>query len=577
MQTRYSPPNSFLTNLELSSQVAAPEASPRHILEEIVWHKQQEVSQMREKMPLAELQKQVADAPSPRDFLIALQHSPTQPSLIAEVKKASPSKGVIRADFDPRSIAQAYERGGATCLSVLTDQKFFQGSFNNLHIIRQSVALPLLCKEFIIDSYQIYLARVAGADAVLLIAAILSDQDLQEFLKIVHSLGMNALVEVHNLAEVDRVLALKDLHLVGINNRNLEDFTVDIGTTQQLIAQRQEQLHSLGITIVSESGLHTAADLALVHEAGVHAVLIGESLVKQNDVEQAVINILNSNTLPITPEGTPSSPSHSMISISDCLNSLRERNQCALIPFITAGDPDLETTAEALRVLDRNGANLIELGVPYSDPLADGPVIQAAATRALQRGTRLDQVLEMVQAVSPSLQAPLILFTYYNPILNRGIEKFLKQIASSGVRGLVVPDLPLEEAHTLLQPAAAIGIEVILLVAPTSSKERIEAIALQSQGFIYLVSVTGVTGVRTQLQARVKDLLMEIRGVSNKPIGIGFGISDPEQARQAMEWGADAVIVGSAFVKRLADGTPTQGLQSIEELCRSLKAAITIS
>ncbi len=577
MQTRYSPPNSFLSNLELSDQVAAPEASPRHILEEIVWHKRQEVSQMREKMPLAELQKQVADAPSPRDFLIALQHSPTKPSLIAEVKKASPSKGVIRADFDPRMIAQAYERGGAACLSVLTDQKFFQGSFNNLQIVRQSVAVPLLCKEFIIDPYQIYLARVAGADAVLLIAAILSDQNLQEFLKIVHSLGMNALVEVHNLAELDRVLALKDLHLVGINNRNLEDFTVDIGTTQQLIAQRQEQLHSLGITLVSESGLHTAADLALVHEAGAHAVLIGESLVKQNDVEQAVINILNSNTLPITSEGTPSSSSTSMISVSDCLKSLRERNQCALIPFITAGDPDLETTAEALRVLDRSGANLIELGVPYSDPLADGPVIQAAATRALERGTRLDQVLEMVQAVSPSLQAPLILFTYYNPILNRGIEKFLKQIASSGIRGLVVPDLPLEEAHTLLKPAAALGIEVILLVAPTSSKERIEAIALQSQGFIYLVSVTGVTGVRTKLQARVKDLLMEIRGVSNKPIGIGFGISDPEQARQALDWGADAVIVGSAFVKRLADGTPTQGLQSIEDLCRSLKAAITTS
>lgn len=264
-----------------------------------------------------------------------------------------------------------------------------------------------------------------------------------------------------------------------------------------------------------------------------------------------------------------------MNSITHCLKSLRDRNSCALIPFITAGDPDLETTAEALRILDRSGADLIELGVPYSDPLADGPVIQAAATRALQKGTQLDQVLEMVQAVSPSLQAPLILFTYYNPILNRGINPFLEQIANSGIRGLVVPDLPLEEASELIHSAALRGIEVILLVAPTSSQERIEAIAHQSQGFIYLVSVTGVTGVRSELQLRVKDLVMDLRGVTDKPIGIGFGISGPEQARQAMDWGADAVIVGSAFVKRLADGTPTQGLQAVEELCQSLKAAIT--
>ena len=264
-----------------------------------------------------------------------------------------------------------------------------------------------------------------------------------------------------------------------------------------------------------------------------------------------------------------------MTSISHCFKSLRDRSQCALIPFITAGDPDLETTAEALRVLDRSGADMIELGVPYSDPLADGPVIQAAATRALQHGTRLDQVLEMVQAITPSLKAPLILFTYYNPILNRGIEQFLKQIANSGVKGLVVPDLPLEEANNLLHSAAALGIEVILLVAPTSSQERIEAIALQSQGFIYLVSVTGVTGVRSELQLRVKDLLMDLRGVTDKPIGLGFGISGPDQARQAMDWGADAVIVGSAFVKRLADGKPAQGLLAVEELCRSLKAAIT--
>ncbi len=264
-----------------------------------------------------------------------------------------------------------------------------------------------------------------------------------------------------------------------------------------------------------------------------------------------------------------------MTSVSQCLESLRDRAQCALIPFITAGDPDLETTAAALRVLDRSGADLIELGVPYSDPLADGPVIQAAATRALQQGIRLDQVLDVVREVSPELRSPIILFTYYNPILNRGIDQFLQQIAAAGVKGLVVPDLPLEEAEGLIRPAVTHGIEVTLLVAPTSPKERIEAIAQQSQGFIYLVSTTGVTGMRTQLQSRVKDLLVELQTVTDKPIGVGFGISQPEHARQVMEWGAAAAIVGSAFVKRLAEGTPDQGLRAIGEFCQTLKAALT--
>ncbi|BBD64436.1 indole-3-glycerol phosphate synthase [Nostoc commune NIES-4072] len=267
-------------------------APPRHILEEIVLHKSQEVAQMQQELPLTSLRQQLNSAPTVRNFLAALQENPNQPSLIAEVKKASPSRGIIRADFDPVAVAQAYERGGAACLSVLTDQKFFQGSFDNLRRVRKQVALPLLCKEFIINPYQIYLARTAGADAVLLIAAILSDQELQAFLQLIHDLGMNALVEVHTLAELDRVLNLDDLHLVGINNRNLEDFTLDIGTTQQLLTQRQQQLQSLDITVVSESGLYTPADLSLVAEAGARAVLIGESLVKQSDVEQAVRSLL---------------------------------------------------------------------------------------------------------------------------------------------------------------------------------------------------------------------------------------------------------------------------------------------
>ena len=268
-----------------------------------------------------------------------------------------------------------------------------------------------------------------------------------------------------------------------------------------------------------------------------------------------------------------------MTTISHCLETLRSQNKCALIPFVTAGDPDLKTTAEALKILDANGADIIELGVPYSDPLADGPVIQAAATRALQKGTRLDDVIELVKSVSPSLRAPIILFTYYNPILHRGIKQFLEQIAEAGVKGLVVPDLPVEESSELLETAASLGIEVILLVAPTSSKERIETIARQSQGFIYLVSVTGVTGIRSQLQTRVKDILTEIRGITNKPIGLGFGISQPEQARQAVDWGADAVIVGSAIVKMI-DGNKEDSVIQLQDNLRnyvkSLKAASTI-
>lgn len=263
-----------------------------------------------------------------------------------------------------------------------------------------------------------------------------------------------------------------------------------------------------------------------------------------------------------------------MTKISQCFETLRQRSECAFIPFITAGDPDLVTTAQALRLLDKSGADMIELGVPYSDPLADGPTIQAAATRALKRGVRLDDVLAIAQEVTPDLNAPIILFTYYNPILNRGIEVFLKQIAAAGIAGLVVPDLPLEEAESLIQPATEIGIEVILLVAPTSRKARIEAIAKKSQGFIYLVSVTGVTGMRKQVASSIPDLLEEMRAVTDKPIGVGFGISQPEQARQVKQWGADAVIVGSAFVKRLAEGTPTEGLKAIEEFCHSLKSAI---
>jgi tryptophan synthase alpha chain len=264
-----------------------------------------------------------------------------------------------------------------------------------------------------------------------------------------------------------------------------------------------------------------------------------------------------------------------MSAIAKRFEELRSRQECALIPFLTAGDPDLATTAQALRAMDSNGADIIELGVPYSDPLADGPVIQAAATRALRRGVRLDDVLAMLTEVTPSLKAPVILFTYYNPILNRGLELFLGQVAAAGAKGLVVPDLPLEESEPLLEAAERHGLELVLLVAPTSSPERIAAIAQRSQGFIYLVSVTGVTGIRQTIHSRVEDLLVQLRQLTDKPIGVGFGIAQADQARQMKDWGADAVIVGSAIVKKLAaGGSPEVVVADVASFCRELKAAI---
>lgn len=291
MQIRRRPPNRAVAVESLRYQVTMPDAKPRHILEEIVWHKETEVAQLRDKLPLADLQRQALTASPPRGFVAALRQGKTRPALIAEVKKASPSKGVLRSDFDPVAIALSYQQGGASCLSVLTDQKFFQGSFDNLTQIRAAVDLPLLCKDFVLYPYQMYLARVRGADAVLLIAAILTAQDLQYFVKIANALKMAALIEVHTLEELDRVLDLDGVTLVGINNRNLEDFSVDLQTSCSMMAERGRELQERGILVVSESGLHAPDDLALVASAGAEAVLIGESLVKQPDPKSAIATL----------------------------------------------------------------------------------------------------------------------------------------------------------------------------------------------------------------------------------------------------------------------------------------------
>ncbi|AUT03913.1 indole-3-glycerol phosphate synthase [Nostoc sp. CENA543] len=293
MQIRRLQPNPAINVAFLRYQVASPDAQPQNILEEIVWHKEIEVEQMRDRVPLRELQKQALTAPPTLDFVAALKQGRTKPALIAEVKKASPSKGVFREDFDPVAIALSYQQGGASCLSVLTDSKFFQGSFDNLAKVREAVDLPLLCKDFVIYPYQMYLARLRGADAVLLIAAILSDQYLRYFIKIAKSLKMAVLIEVHSLEELDRVLALDDVALVGINNRNLEDFSVDLQTTCEILAARGSQLQSRDILVVSESGLHTPEDLTQVSQAGAAAVLIGESLVKQPDPQLAIARLFS--------------------------------------------------------------------------------------------------------------------------------------------------------------------------------------------------------------------------------------------------------------------------------------------
>ena len=272
--------------------IAAPTDTPQNILEKIVWHKEQEVAEMYANESIESVKAKLANASLPRDFYGSLQNSrTTTPALIAEIKKASPSKGVFRKDFDPVAIAQAYEQGGASCLSVLTDVKFFQGSFVNLQLVRQVVELPLLCKEFIIDPYQIYLGRSHGADAVLLIAAILTNAELTELQALIHQLGMTALVEVHTQAELDRVLQIPDVHLIGINNRDLETFVVELEQTKILMDELDPAIRAKYLW-VSESGIFTSQDLDFVQGCGVSAVLVGESLIKQQNIKEAVKNLL---------------------------------------------------------------------------------------------------------------------------------------------------------------------------------------------------------------------------------------------------------------------------------------------
>lgn len=226
---------------------------------------------------------------------------------------------------------------------------------------------------------------------------------------------------------------------------------------------------------------------------------------------------------------------------------LRQQGVSAFMPYLCAGDPTPELTAKLLLTLEQAGADLIELGVPFSDPIADGPTIQRASERALKHRISLQQILEIVKTLRQQTDIPIALMSYYNPIFSMGESTFCQAAQDAGVDGIIVPDLPPEEAQPLLEVAPQHNLATIFLVAPTSPSERMQSIASVSTGFVYCVSLTGVTGVRATLSNEVAPMITELRKHTNKPISVGFGVSTPEQAKQVAEV-ADGVIVGSAII-----------------------------
>ncbi len=259
------------------------------ILDDILAHKRQEVAAQKQRVDMDTLVANIsASNDVPRGFMKALQARVAigGTAVIAEVKKASPSMGVIRASFDPVAIAESYAAAGATCLSVLTDEKYFQGSGHYLRLIRAAVGLPLLRKDFIIDEYQIVEARALGADAILLIVAALSDEELAAFTRLAHDLGLDVLVEVHDEAECARALQLP-LRVIGVNNRNLHDFSVSLDTSRRI-----KTMLPADYLLVSESGIHTRADIEALQADGIHAFLVGGALMQADDPGVALSALL---------------------------------------------------------------------------------------------------------------------------------------------------------------------------------------------------------------------------------------------------------------------------------------------
>ncbi len=248
------------------------------------------------------------------------------------------------------------------------------------------------------------------------------------------------------------------------------------------------------------------------------------------------------------------------------------QNGKAFIPFVTAGDPDLETTAQLLIGMSQSGADIIEIGIPFSDPIAEGVVIQQADLRALSTGTTTDKIFDMVEQIRPQISCALAVMTYMNPIFVYGIDKFMKRCSDCGISAVIVPDTPFEEKSELAPYCTKNGVELISLIAPTSH-DRIKTIAKEAEGFVYCVSSMGVTGVRREITTDVGEMVKLVKSVSNIPCAIGFGISTPEQAKKMSE-SADGVIVGSAIVK-IVEKYGKDSVQPVCEYVKKMKEAIT--
>ena len=249
-----------------------------------------------------------------------------------------------------------------------------------------------------------------------------------------------------------------------------------------------------------------------------------------------------------------------------------QENRIALIPFITAGDPSLLDTERLVMTLAENGADIVELGVPFSDPLADGPVIQSASERSLKNGTTLKKILTCVERVRKKNNVPIILMSYYNPILKMGLTAFADRAEEVGVDGIIIPDLPSEEAGDWIKAARRAKLATIFLVAPTSTEERIQKIVRVSRGFVYYVSLTGVTGARKNLQQDVREKLNLIRRFAKLPVCVGFGISKPEHVRKLSKF-VNGVIVGSALVQIIEQSRNANVHQRVGSFIHSLKKA----
>nr|QCI06529.1 Tryptophan synthase alpha subunit [Erythroglossum lusitanicum] len=263
--------------------------------------------------------------------------------------------------------------------------------------------------------------------------------------------------------------------------------------------------------------------------------------------------------------------------ISQILYQKRQKSTCALIPFVIAGYPSINSTLKVLGVLDNAGADIIELGIPYIDALADGPMIQKASQVALSQGISINDILMMLNKATSIIKTPIIIFTYYNPILVRGIDSFIKDIHKNGAKGLIIPDLPLEEADYIIYLCKLYNLELILFIAPTSSNTRIAKILSKSSECIYLVSSTGVTGIRSNINIQLNNLSNYIKSKTNKSIIVGFGISNASQVSLLSQYNIDGLVIGSALIKILSNfNIDFNYLDKLNDFCKDIKMAITI-